>query len=55
MTTTATLLAIKQRAGAAFQMPSANKFGRILRGIPDIQQRHSIKGSEFLVQAKENA
>ena len=55
MTTTAILLAIKQRAGAAFQMPSANKFGRILRGIPDIQQRHSIKGSEFLVQAKENA
>ncbi|MBO4641767.1 MAG: DUF3874 domain-containing protein [Bacteroidaceae bacterium] len=50
MTTTEILLAIKQRAGSAFQVPAANSFGRSLRGHQEIPYRRSRKGSEFYVK-----
>ena len=50
MLVTKILLYIKQLAGSTFQAPTANSFGRTLRGIPNLQFRRSTKGSEFYVR-----
>lgn len=50
MMTSEILQTIKQRAGAAFQVPAVNAFGRALCGNPDILHRRSKKGSEFYVK-----
>jgi len=50
MMTSEILQTIKRRAGAAFQVPAVNAFGRALCGNPDILYRRSKKGSEFYVK-----
>ena len=43
------LLAIKHRAGSAFEVPAVNHFGRILAGMPGIGYKHTNKGNFFYV------
>jgi predicted P-loop ATPase len=49
------LLAIKKRAGAAFQVPAGNHFGRTLKGLPEIQHKHTNKGNVFYVLPSQNS
>ena len=51
MMTSEILQIIKKHAGAAFQVPPVNAFGRALCGNPDILRRRSKKGSEFYVKS----
>lgn len=49
MTASEILVAIKQRAGSAFQAPAATHFGRTLAGISGIRHKHTNKGNYFYV------
>ena len=52
MSTTEILLRIKEQAGSAFTVPTANKFGRILNSLPGALHRRSNKASEIYVQPR---
>ena len=52
MTTTEILVALKRKAGAVLQAPSAIAFGRILTSMPGLLSRHTRSGTEFYVREK---